>query len=356
MGDPATDDGDDLGDLPRDGTVAAAVTARLIQHAAERGVPMRDLLDRVGWPSPTPPGPDARVPFQAHWSVWGCVHEHGVPGDFGLSFGDSFELDQLGVLGMLMTHSATVEEAMEQQIRFQRLLIDVPFKVTRIEPEKLVIEHPLLPIATRLPHMIVAGLAYWMRLFRALLQADVSALCVELPHPPLASPALYRATFGTLPRFDAPRILVELDRSFWRTPVRAAPLGVEAYLRTRAAALLCQLPRRGDRLDAVREYIAEELRHARRPTLTGAARRMGASTRTLQRALRAAEMSYDTLLDETRRRLSIEYLGDDRLSIGEVAVVVGYSEPATFYRAFKRWTGVPPGAYRRSAPALPARR
>lgn len=116
----------------------------------------------------------------------------------------------------------------------------------------------------------------------------------------------------------------------------------------RATTLLRKLPARGEHLDVVREYIADELRHGRHPTLAGAAKRVSASTRTLQRRLRAAGLSYDAVLDEIRRRLSIEYLGDDRLTIGEVAVVLGYSEPATFYRAFKRWTGMPPGAYRRT--------
>lgn len=344
----ATDDDFHFGEIPADGTVAAAITARLIQHAVSSGVPLSGLLAPVGWPTPVAPSPDARVPFSVHWSVWQHVHEQGVPGDFGLTFGDSFELDHLGVLGMLMTHSATVEEAMAQQTRFQRLLLDTPFEVTRLEPHKLVIEHPPLPVATRLPHMIVAGLAYWMKLLRMLTGTRVDALSVELPHAPLAGPERYRVTFGILPRFDAQRILLELDRSWWSAPVRARPSGLEAYLRARATSLLAQLPRRGEDLDLVREYITEQLRHGRHPTLAGAAKRMGTSTRTLQRTLRAAEMSYDALLDETRQRLSMEYLGDDRLTIGEVAVVLGYSEPATFYRAFKRWTGVPPGAYRAS--------
>jgi AraC-like DNA-binding protein len=286
------------------------------------------------------------VRFEAHWNVWAYVHEHGVPGDFGLTFGDSFELDQLGVLGMLMTHSATAEQAVARQTRFQRLLLDTPFKVTRLEPDKLVIEHPLIPVAMRLPHMIVAGLAYWMKLLRALLRDDVNARCVELPHAPLTSLERYRATFGARPRFEAERILLEIDRVWWSAPVRAEPIGIEAYLRDRATRLLRRLPTRGDHLDGIREYIASELRHGRHPTLGAAAKRMGTSTRTLQRSLHAAEQRYETLLDETRKQLSIEYLGDDRLTLGEVAVVVGYSESATFYRAFKRWTGVTPGAYR----------
>ena len=319
----------------------------MIEHAAAHGVPLSELLARVGWRSPAPPSPDARVPFPAHWGVWAEVHERGVPADFGLTFADGFELDHLGVLGMLMTHSATVDEALAQQTRFQRLLLDTPFKVTRLEPTRLVIEHPLLPIASKLPHMLVAGLAFWMRLLRLLVQERVNAVAVELPHAPLTDPERYRDTFGVVPCFDAGRLRLELDRAWWSAPVRAPPSGQEAYLRARAIALLRALPRRGGPLGMVREYIADELRHGRQPTLAGAARRVRTSVRTLQRRLHAAEVSYDALLDDTRRRLSIAYLGDDRLSIGEVAVVLGYSEPATFYRAFKRWTGVPPGVYRR---------
>lgn len=346
MNDPTTADKFYMGEIPADGTIAAAITTRLIQHAAESGVPLKGLLERVGWPSAEAPSPDARVPFQLHWGVWQHIHEQGVPGDFGLSFGDSFELDHLGVLGMLMTHAATVEEALAQRARFQRLLLDAPFKVSRLEPRKLVIEHPPLPVAMRLPHMIVAGLAFWMKLLRVLLQEPVNALCVELPHAPFASPERYHATFGTIPRFNAQRIALELDRTWWTAPIRAPRSGLEASLRARAISLLRGLPTRGERLDVVREYIADELRHGRHPSLSGAARSINTSTRTLQRTLQAAELSYDALLDETRQRLSMEYLGDDRLTIGDVAVVLGYSEPATFYRAFKRWTGAPPGAYR----------
>ncbi|MCA9686669.1 MAG: AraC family transcriptional regulator ligand-binding domain-containing protein, partial [Myxococcales bacterium] len=298
-------------DIPAENTVAAAVTARLIEHATRHGVPLPDLFEQAAWPSFTS-HPDFRVPFATHWAVWEAVHEHGVPGDFGLRFGDSFELDQLGVLGMLMTHSATVEEALAQQTRFQRLLLDTPFKVTRLEPGKLVIEHPRLPVAMRLPHMIVAGLAYWMKLLRALLCEEVGALNVELPHPPLTNVDDYRAVFGTSPRFDAPRILLEIDRDLWSAPVRAASLGIEAYLRERATRILQSLATGGDALEGIREYMADELRHGRHPTLAAAAKRLGTSTRTLQRSLQSAQQSYDTLLDQTRKQLSLEYRGDDR--------------------------------------------
>lgn len=338
--------GAENGGLLPDVTVAAGITARLIRHAVANGVPSAGLLARVGWRSPDIPRADARVSLATHWGVWRQVHEHGVPDDFGLTFGARFELDELGVLGMLMAHSDTVEEAMAQQIRFQRLLIDVPFKVTRLEPDKLVIEHPILPAVVELPHMLVAGLAFWLAVLCALVGEPVRALAVELPHAPLAAKARYRELLGVTPRFDEARVRLELDRVWWTARVRAAPSGLAAQLRTRALALLHELPQRGEQLDAVREYIVDELRHGRQPMLNGAAKRLGVSTRTLQRSLRAADLRYEALLDETRQQLSLEYLGDTRLTIGEVAVVLGYSEPATFYRAFKRWTGATPGSYR----------
>ena len=76
------------------------------------------------------------------------------------------------------------------------------------------------------------------------------------------------------------------------------------------------------------------------------ARHLGMSTRTLQRRLAAAGLSYQELLDETRREAAERCIANSSLSIGEIAYLLGYSEPAAFHRAFKRWMGVAPQAFR----------
>ena len=58
-------------------------------------------------------------------------------------------------------------------------------------------------------------------------------------------------------------------------------------------------------------------------------------------------MSYQSLLDEARKETADRYLRASTLSIGEVAYLVGYSEPAPFHRAFKRWFGVTPEGFRK---------
>jgi AraC-like DNA-binding protein len=73
------------------------------------------------------------------------------------------------------------------------------------------------------------------------------------------------------------------------------------------------------------------------------------SLRTLQRSLRAHASSYEQLLREVRRELACKYLEDNRYSVTEIAVVLGYDSQSAFARAFKRWTGLPPTEYQQSS-------
>jgi AraC-like DNA-binding protein len=99
--------------------------------------------------------------------------------------------------------------------------------------------------------------------------------------------------------------------------------------------------------------VALEVRHALMARLTKGqididviARDLGTSSRTLQRRLSAAGLSYQQLLDGVRREIADRYLATTSLSIGEVAYLLGYSEPAAFHRAFKRWHDLTPQGFR----------
>ena len=77
------------------------------------------------------------------------------------------------------------------------------------------------------------------------------------------------------------------------------------------------------------------------------ARTLATSARSLQRRLAVAGVSYQQLLDLARKDAAERYLTDSPLSIGEVAYLLGYSEPAAFNRAFRRWRNETPQAFRR---------
>lgn len=83
------------------------------------------------------------------------------------------------------------------------------------------------------------------------------------------------------------------------------------------------------------------------PSLEQAAARLGVGPRTLRRQLAREGTSYQQSLDQLLRETAIEMLHVQRLGLADVAEQLGFAEPRSFSRAFKRWTGVPPSRYTR---------
>ena len=73
---------------------------------------------------------------------------------------------------------------------------------------------------------------------------------------------------------------------------------------------------------------------------------IAATLNTSLRRLRSEDTSFKDLLHETRQELALQYIRDSSRRIGETAYIPGFSEPSNFTRAFKRWTGISPGAFR----------
>lgn len=76
------------------------------------------------------------------------------------------------------------------------------------------------------------------------------------------------------------------------------------------------------------------------------ARELGMSRQTLYRRLKSEGITFEEILEAKRRSLAIRYLGINRDSVKAAAYKLGFSDPAAFSRAFKRWTGVSPSEFR----------
>ncbi len=83
------------------------------------------------------------------------------------------------------------------------------------------------------------------------------------------------------------------------------------------------------------------------PRRAALAKALGVSERTLQRRLGHENASFHVLLDGTRRELAQEYLANSRLSLAEVAYLLGFADKSNFFRSFKRWFATSPGEFRR---------
>lgn len=81
-------------------------------------------------------------------------------------------------------------------------------------------------------------------------------------------------------------------------------------------------------------------------SMENVARQLGLSRPTLYRQLKAEGISFETLVDELRHKMALHYLGGGKATVSETAYLVGFADPASFSRAFKRWTGGRPSAAR----------
>src|SRR6185295_9090017 len=75
------------------------------------------------------------------------------------------------------------------------------------------------------------------------------------------------------------------------------------------------------------------------------AKRLGLTSRSLQRRLKDENTTFNTIREDVRQDLAKRYL-DDGLAIAEISFLLGFSEPSAFFRAFKRWTGETPQVWR----------
>jgi len=82
--------------------------------------------------------------------------------------------------------------------------------------------------------------------------------------------------------------------------------------------------------------------HTGNAKLIAIAPKLGISPRTLSRKLKNEGTTFERVLDELRHAMAINYFRGQKVSVNEIAYLVGFSEPAAFSRAFKRWTGVSP--------------
>ena len=151
--------------------------------------------------------------------------------------------------------------------------------------------------------------------------------------------------FGCPVNYRADRDGLEISNALLRSPNRLGDTGISSYFDTQLEVELAELPHESDLQSQVCIQIAQSLSEGV-PTLQDVALGMGMSGRTLQRRLSEQELSFKTLVDESRRQLAERLLEQTQYSLSEIAFLAGFSEQSAFNRAFKRWAGTTPRSYR----------
>lgn len=331
---------------PHEPTLATGMFRMVLGQGAALGVPRAELLATAGLDEADLIDPDARLPLHCQLAV-GRALAHAFPRqNVGLRALRFTTPASLGTLGFALRHCTTLGDALHTFARFQGLVTDAA-AWTVDGPRVRVAAHPDL---AALVHPIDNMVGLWVHLGRMLTGVRWVPTAVYLPHPPLGDPREHHAHFGMLPTFDAPETGFDLSAPTLALPVQGARLPVLSGLLHHLEAQVEDTTGGSTRDRVMGELRQQVARGGGRKQAI--AKALGMSPRTLSRKLGAEGASFQALLDEARAELAKHCLRDPSLAIYEVALLLGYSEPAPFHRAFRRWTGTSPSRWRASA--LPA--
>ncbi|WP_407689455.1 AraC family transcriptional regulator [Mycobacterium sp. HUMS_1102779] len=275
------------------------------------------------------------------------VDRLGDPANLGVRVGGGYHVGSLGIFGFACLTSSTLGDAVRFAARFYELsygfclpsvTVDGPLAALRLDLPDLT-----GPVAEFLTRRDLAAIA---RVMAESLGRTVPFASVEFAGPaPASGDAAARQMFGVTPRYHSPVTVASWPAALLddRLP-QASEISV-AMCEQQCDALLERRRARTGVARRVRERLASI--DGKPHTISGVARQLAMSERTLRRRLAEENTTFRDLAEEVHRVLAEELLATGALSVDDVALRLGYAEATSFIAAFKRWTGTTPARYQR---------
>ena len=277
--------------------------------------------------------------------------------EIGLSLGATADPAQLGPIGLAMEVGATAETCLQAQINLMPTMQSHTAIVLQKRDDEIVWTHQLVGDDETSWLLNEGAGTFIVSMLRHLLGDGWAPNHISFPHHCKGRRTRYEDHFRAPVSFgDQGEMRIHMKRADLSTPLRMKS-SVRDRLPGSASQELIEAfrPSVSDIDLAVRRMVDASLAH-RPVTLSTAARILGLSSRTLQRRLDDCGTPFEQILDDRRHQLATAWLRDERISVTEVAMRLGYSAPSHFNRAFLRWEGRPPIDYRREGEsAAPAR-
>jgi AraC-like DNA-binding protein len=255
----------------------------------------------------------------------------------------------LSIVGLMGQASDNYAEAFAHLGRYVRLAIDVELE-EEAQGQRMVIRRDeagtwLVDMRSNpndFPELTESSFA---RMAASSGRAEMAPTFLKAVHFTHSEPPYrdeYERIFGVPIVFESRwNAVLVADDSWMEMKPPAHSAYVLAILRERADALLEALDGAASARFKVEKLVAPLL-HTGDARMANVARKLGVSRPTLFRRLKAEGTSFERVLDEVRHRLALAYVVDRKLRVNEAAYLLGFSDPAAFSRAFKRWTGKSP--------------
>jgi AraC-like DNA-binding protein len=240
--------------------------------------------------------------------------------------------------------SRSFGDALQRLARYKQLTCPEEIRVHR-KAQETSVEFFFIEAKEAQPDIMVdLGLSWILGVGRRGTDGEITPLRLELTRP-VKHRTLLERHFGCRVRFKADRNALVFRSSDLNRPfvthneelLTVIGTHLESELKARNASV------------TVGEQVKQTLRRllaGKRPTLQDVAQELGLSARTLQRRLTDAGITFQQLVEDTRRELAHHYLKERSVELNEAAFLLGFEDANSFFRAFHQWEGTSPGEWR----------
>lgn len=325
-------------------TVSAGLARGYFEFAVARGADADALAASVNLDRGLFDDLDNRVAFDSYITLMRAGKALTGDDALPLRFAEAIDLSEYSVVGLLTLASETMQEAYDQLNRYGRLVaeVDVGLEgryrtevkdggVWVVDTRKRADETYELTETTFT--RMIAGPRRFVP-FQHVLEVHVT-------HPEPAHRAAYDEIWRCPITFNAPWNAMRMHPALGAHRVQQHPRYAFGVLSAHADRLMKELEN-GKTVRGKVESLLMPVIHTGDVAMTTIAAKMNQSRHTLHRALKDEGVTFEQVLDELRHKLALHYLQGRKVSVNETAYLVGFSDPAAFSRAFKRWTGTSP--------------
>jgi len=326
-------------------TVAAGFARSLMELAVSKGASRKALAERSRIAPAELQDQDNRIPFAKYVALMRAGQELCDDPALALHFGERFDLSELSIVGLVGGASESMADAFAQMNRYARLAVDVGlgpddcYRLERRGSSLWIVDTRRTP--NNFPELMESSFARMVCTSRRYLPGTQIVKAIHFTHAEPSYRAEYERVFQAPVIFASDKNALLTDDAWLKHKSPSSSRYALGVLSAHAEKLAESLDRSESTKGRVEKLLIPVL-HTGDANVETISRQLGLSRQTLFRRLRAESTTFESVLDELRHKLALHYLNKEKVSVGEAAYRVGFSDPAAFSRAFKRWTGTSP--------------
>jgi AraC-like DNA-binding protein len=331
---------------PVESTLSIGFVRGVVQAVEQLGVPRSELLGAAGLDASQLEAVEDRLSRSDANRLFELAIDLTADPALGMHLAEAFTGQGFVPTSHLVAHSVSLRQGIESLEQFQALIGDDPYFELREQGDEVTLRCLRLPgQSLRLERfsseMITTSFFRLLRYFSP--HARPERVGFEYAAPPHRHE--YARVFENLECFEQPFTGIVFDRALLDVPSPDQDEDVHEALRALAERRTMRLAQAVPYALRVREFLVQQ-GAAHRTDMETVARSLGLSVRSLRRRLASEGKSYGAIESDALAIVAKQLLRDEQRTIQETAYEMGFSDTTTFHRAFKRWTGTTPSAYR----------